>query len=630
MWATENQAGLKLEDDDGNSSFLDTGNIWLKFDYGADYTHGYPGYFRLQFESGEYSNLYGGGLYINDSENWVQIDPPGENAFFQKVLLGDMSRRWVLCSGQSSETLTCEDLPDPLVKNVRAKKIESHISPLNLCGASDTYLDLANPFLQIAALGAAIKVTIEPDTIWVSDPDQSLSVEPHAINIISSAGSSEFSDTYLHVSRNTGAYASFDGAGWLELKNSAGKVIYLDPTKIEFTNGAKIATHDADGYTAINGPSNFAYYRADVANLVTSSNEGSFRADRLEITQTSGGVSARLSVNSGSGTLSVENSNGGKGTYQATLAKLEDSIGDSTLTTQSLHLNRSSGSYATFSGAGWLELKNSAGKEIYLDPTKIVFTDGSKTSTHDAQGITSTNGNAYATVDGSGWLELKNAAGKEIYLDPTEIVFTDGGKTSTHNADGFTASEGSDSGNLNCEELWMTLGGVGTTRVMGGSVTISKSNGGICVIEPPAGQSAYFQKVNYIDSSFDVREITVLTTSPIPSGVFDPCQKVVQCVLDSQTFPTWAEANATYVDWTTFDTTLLSYPTWGEANATYVDWASFSQVPAYVGSLITNALLGLGIEAQCDADGNLHIKLTGLPSTSSNTPNWPTGPGTLT
>jgi hypothetical protein len=72
-------------------------------------------------------------------------------------------------------------------------------------------------------------------------------------------------------------------------------VIYLDPTKIAFTNGAKIATHDADGYTAIDGSSNFAYYRADVANLVTSSNEGSFRANGLTISQTSGNYQTNVS-----------------------------------------------------------------------------------------------------------------------------------------------------------------------------------------------------------------------------------------------------------------------------------------------------------------------------------------------
>jgi len=434
MWATASQAGLKLEDNLGNSSFLDTGNIWLKFDGGNDYTHGYPGYLRLQYTSGAYSNLYGGGLYINDSENWVQINPPdNKNAYFQKVLLGDLSQRWVLCSEASSGEMTCDSLSNPLVKNIKAKRIESHISPLNICGSSATYLDLVDSFFQVAANGATTKVTIEPDTIWVSDPDQSLSVEPNAINIVSSAGSSEFSDTYLHVSRDlNGSYASFDGKGWLQLRN----------------------------------------------------------------------------------------------------------------------------------------------------PEE-----------------------------------------KEVYLDPDQLVFTDEGMTSTHNAEGFTAKEGSDSGELNSQELWMTLGGVGVTKVLGGSVQINKDDGGRCTIEPPANTTAYFQKLNYVDTNLDAQEITVLTTTPIPSGVIDTCTKIMGCVRDSKEFPTWDEANKTYVDWDT----LKSYPTWSEVSQNYVDWTTFSALEAFVGSRIMNALLGLGVDASCDANGNITVNLTGLPSTSSNTP-FPSGP----
>jgi len=724
MWATASQAGLKLEDNLGNSSFLDTGNIWLKFDGGNDYTHGYPGYLRLQYTSGAYSNLYGGGLYINDSENWVQINPPDKkNAYFQKVLLGDLSQRWVLCSEASSGTMTCDTLSNSIVKFVRAKRIESHIAPLNLCGATHTYLDLVDSFLQVSANTATAKVTIEPNKIWVSDPDQSLSIEPWAVNIVSGAGASEFSDTFLHVSRDTGAYGSFDGAGWLELKNSQNHKAYLDGYRLTLfsldssasselwagalkiygaNSGNSILLETVDNSAEINISSSLGkiyirtnellgaktlakFRRVTDGNLKeryflctepeNSTEEGeltcetlpnpivkNIRAKRIEshitplnlcgATETyldlvdsflqvsantatakvtiepstiwvaTPAATAKLSASSGSGTLELINSLNGTGTYQATQAKLEDSLGDSTLTTQSLHINGASGSYATFNGLGWLELKNAAGREIYLDPDEIVFTDGSKTSTHNANGVTSTNGNAYATVDGSGWLELKNAAGKEIYLDPEEIVFTDGAMTSTHNAEGFTATEGTDSGNLNSQELWMTLGGVGTTKVLGGSVQINKSNGGICTIEPPANTTAYFQKVNYVDSEFGVKEITVLTTTPIASGVLNPCTGVVACVHASEEFPTWSDANETYVDWNT----LEGYPTWSEANQTYVDWATFSAVEAFVLSRINNALLGLGVDASCDGDGNVTVNLTGLPSTSMNS-NFPTGPG---
>jgi hypothetical protein len=356
-----------------------------------------------------------------------------------------------------------------------------------------------------------------------------------------------------------------------------------------FTDGAKTATHDADGYTAINGTSNFAYYRADVANLVTSSNEGSFRADRLELTQTSGDVSAILSVNSGSGTLTVVNSNGGKGTYQATLAKLEDSLGDSTLTTQSLHINSSGGGYATFNGSGWLELRNAAGKEIYLDPTQIVFTDGAKTATHDADGYTAINGTsnfAYYRADVANLVTSSN----EGSFRADRLV--------------ISQTSGSNSATLFSTEL-SVISGSSEARIYAGGATVSNSSSSVQITPP--GENAYFQSIDYIDSNFDVQSVKVLATAPIPSGVFDPCQKVVTCVTDSEIFPTWTETNANYVD-----------------------WSSFSQVPAYIESKIINALLGLGVDATCDSSGNITVTLTGLPSTSSNTPNWPSAPGTLT
>ena len=213
-----------------------------------------------------------------------------------------------------------------------------------------------------------------------------------------------------------------------------------------FTDGAFVATHNAQGFEAVNGSSAFGYYRSDEANLVTSSNEGRFTASELALTQTSGSVSARLT------------------------------------------------------------------------PSGLSVNSGSSSA--------------------------------QIY------------------AGGATIGDG------------------------GSSVQIT-----------PPGADAYFQSIDYVDSNFDVQSVKVLATAPILSGVFDPCQKVVACVTDSQIFPTWTETNENYVDWTTF-----------------------SQVEAFVLARINNALLGLGVDASCDGDGNVTVNLTGLPATSNNS-NFPTGPG---
>ena len=44
-----------------------------------------------------------------------------------------------------------------------------------------------------------------------------------------------------------------------------------------------------------------------------------------------------------------------------------------------------------------------------------------------------------------------------------------------------------------------------------------------------------------------------------------------------QNYPSWEEANETYVDWQT----LENYPTWAEANDTYVDWGTLEGYPTW-------------------------------------------------
>jgi hypothetical protein len=74
------------------------------------------------------------------------------------------------------------------------------------------------------------------------------------------------------------------------------------------------------------------------------------------------------------------------------------------------------------------------------------------------------------------------------------IAAYDGGDNTVMDATGVTATSGSDTGNLNAQELWMTMGGVGVTKVMGSEIRISKDNGGLCVIDPPANKTCSFRQ----------------------------------------------------------------------------------------------------------------------------------------
>lgn len=218
------QASYRLYNIDSSSYFgslvkSDEASIW---GYKSD---GYE--FKAVANASKASlEAYGDSKFIIIStEDLTNDDQP--LAKFREVMGGDMKKRFFLCTDPGDGDPQCEDLADPLVRNIYAQYIGSH-PHTGPCVGSETYVDFAKSFIQVATDGdPSTKVTVEPNKIWVFDIDQSLSVESHAINIVSSAGSSKFSDTYLHVSRNTGAYASFDGAGWLEVKSANGDTSYL-------------------------------------------------------------------------------------------------------------------------------------------------------------------------------------------------------------------------------------------------------------------------------------------------------------------------------------------------------------------------------------------------------------------
>jgi hypothetical protein len=586
MWVTPSQAGLMIEDGNGNSSFLDTGNIWLKFDEGDDYTHGYPGYFRLEFKNGDFSNLYGGGVYIEKDSVWVDIQPPTENCYFQKVLLGDMTNRWVLCSDDvGGGGIDCANLPNPKFGDVEAMMVETP----SYCGPFSTYTSLDLTQAQLTYTAGSNSAVFNFDGLYFTRPSGYSSLyEPSKLKMWDSSGgasaeltilpgsgtlnlentqgnkgvyqatqavledsigSSTLDTQSLHIQREgSPAYATFNGAGWLMLKNDQGKEMYLDPIKIYFTDDVKTATHDADGFLAQDGtsgqgllnsdgvsitnnssaeghmwaggiylydganyvdiqpPGEDCYFQKvllgdmtnrwvlcsddvgggggggiDCANLpnpkfgyveammvetpsycgpfstytsldltqtkltyVSGSDSSVFNFDGLYFTRpsgysslyepsklkmwdSSGGASAELTILPGSGTLNLENTQGNKGVYQATQAVLEDSIGSSTLDTQSLHIQREgSPAYATFNGAGWLMLKNDQGKEMYLDPIKIYFTDDVKTATHDADGFLAQDGTSGQGLLNSDGVSITNNSSAEGHMWAGGIYLYDG------------------------------------------------------------------------------------------------------------------------------------------------------------------------------------------------------------
>ena len=90
------------------------------------------------------------------------------------------------------------------------------------------------------------------------------------------------------------------------------------------------------------------------------------------------------------------------------------------------------------------------------------------------------------------WAVTGGTASAKFSADGLTAV--DGSENTVMDATGVTATSGSDTGNLNAQELWMNMSGVGITKVMGSEIRISKDNGGLCVIDPPANKSCSFRQ----------------------------------------------------------------------------------------------------------------------------------------
>lgn len=108
-------------------SYITQNTLRIEYSNGDSATMN-PSRLFLNYESGSWLDAYGGGLYMNDGSNFVQINPPfGEDAYFQQVTFGDLSTRYVLCSPPINEgSIDCGNLPNPVVNTVFAYLITSN------------------------------------------------------------------------------------------------------------------------------------------------------------------------------------------------------------------------------------------------------------------------------------------------------------------------------------------------------------------------------------------------------------------------------------------------------------------------------------------------------------------------
>lgn len=245
--------------------------------------------------------------------------------------------------------------------------------------------------------------------------------EPHQATLRDQTGGVDLNTTELKAYKSTGAYGALGGAGTLSLRNAQRVQLDLEPTKIEF--------RDTN--------SNYAKLAADQCYV-----QGSDGATKLF--QTGVRVIHGTDV----------------GTYEAHQATLRGQNGGVDLNTTELKAYQNSGSYGALGGAGTLSLRNSQGKQLDLEPTKIEFNDNGNYAklaadecfVQGSQGSSKLFETGVRVIEGSdvGTYEAKqitlgSSSGRETFIDTQYIAIKESGK------DRVKLSDASGSGSLTCK-----------------------------------------------------------------------------------------------------------------------------------------------------------------------------------
>ena len=253
---------------------------------------------------------YGGEKHIIISTEDLTEDQPF--AKFREVVDGEMQKRLFLCTEPTDGgDPQCEELADPIVKDIYASNLYSHKPCTN---DSETYLSLANSYFQVKAGGAADKISVDTVNIWavtggtasakfsadgltaVDGTSYTGSVMANSIGVASNDGNSDLSDTYLHINRTSGGYATFNGEGWLEVKNADGDMsrlgallklesgnfsgsteLWAGALKLFSSSSNAIALQYVDSSAEINMNSSLGSVRIATADLGGSNTSAAFR-----------------------------------------------------------------------------------------------------------------------------------------------------------------------------------------------------------------------------------------------------------------------------------------------------------------------------------------------------------------
>jgi hypothetical protein len=373
-----------------------------------------------------------------------------------------------------------------------------------------------------------LQLDLEPTKIVFTDGDNSGELSAYAVKVIGPSKSAVLESTYLTMSDDNGDQAFLDTAQ-LSIGSSIGNGVYeaiqltltsqtgqsyLSTAALQIEVGDFTGVYEAEQLT-LAGTEGTSYLSTVALNINGTSGDGTYEPHQLTLSLDDGSQSY-LSTSS----LHILNAVG-DGTYEPHQATLRDQNGGVDLNTAEIKTYQSSGSYAAIGSDGTLSLSDSQGNQLDLNPTEIVFDDGTST------GILSSSQMEISEGDDSSRV-LKNSititdGTDTVSLSKANLDFTRDGDSA------LTLNTSSGAGTMTCKD---TIDGEGyysslIAKVKGGSggfsqmetnqFYIESSDGDYVLIDIPDNNGtaldAYWQEIDICVDGV-AKKMKVLGTEP--------------------------------------------------------------------------------------------------------------------
>ena len=364
--------------------------------------------------------------------------------------------------------------------------------------------------------------------------------EPHQATLRDQSGGVDLNTAEIKTYTSNGSYAAIGSAGTLSLRDSSSNQLDLEPTQIVFDDGTSTGKLSSSEMKISEGSDSVTAWKNSLT-ITDGSDTSYLKKDSLEILG-SGGAEVDLSISSGAGTLVCKDGSSAEGYYSVLMAKIKGDSGDfSQVDTAGFSVSNSGGTQYSSVGLDLIEVNNGS------NTTSI--TSGSVTVGNNEGGFYVGNARLESdvcVVGNDGGFYVGSAKLENSGLDTSYANITGGLDV---------GGNGNVAGNLDAESIStreITVDGTSYLKSVAVSNDIT-STGNIST-------TGDFR----VDGDTTAQDITCadITCNDITVGGESIADIITGRLSD---YPTWSEANQTYVDWDSLDSevrNIVASMTW--------------------------------------------------------------------